>query len=240
MSTGPEAAEAPDTSAIEAADAPAAAAPGPYRSRWRSWTFDKWIELVATFVLAGTTLAVAWSGYQSARWSGVQSTNYSLASARRLDATRAATRAGQLRIIDATAFNTWLLAKTSGNEKAATLQEKRFRAEFRPAFDAWVGTDPFNDPNAPPGPLTMPQYSLALEAEADVLEAEATAKFDLGRAANQQSDDYVLLTVVLAAALFLAGVSSRFEWRSSRGAVVGLSAAFLVYGIVMIVRYPIA
>lgn len=200
MSADAEAAGAADTSAIKAPVAPAAAR-RPYRSRWRSWTADEWIELAATW--SSRAPPSRWPGAATSPRGGAACSRRTTRSRRRAGWTprEPATRAGQLRIIDATAFSTWLLAKTSGNEKAGTLQEKRFRAEFRPAFDAWVGTDPFNDPNAPPGPLTMPQYSLALEAEADVLEAEATANFDLGRAANQQSDDYVLLTVFLAAAL---------------------------------------
>lgn len=220
-------------------EASPAGAARPLRSRWRSWSADRWIELVATVVLAGGTLAVAWSGYQSTRWSGVQSADYSLAAARRVDATRAATRAGQLRIIDSTAFNTWLLAKTTENATAATVQERRFRPEFRPAFDAWVATDPFNNASAPPSPLVMPQYQLALDAQADALETQAAALFEQGQQANQNSDDYVLLTVFLAACLFLAGVSSRFEWRSARGAVVAISLAILAYGVVALVVSPI-
>ena len=48
----------------------------------------------------------------------------------------------------------------------ANFIQKRFRAEFRPAFEAWLATNPFNNPNALPGPLFMPQYKLSLQEKA--------------------------------------------------------------------------
>jgi hypothetical protein len=44
----------------------------------------------------------------------------------------------------------------------------RFRPEFRPAFEAWLTTAPFNNPNAPPGPLYMPQYAISEGEESNM------------------------------------------------------------------------
>src|SRR6478735_9071397 len=68
---------------------------------------ERTLELVAVVLLAFTTLATAWSGYQAARWSGEQSQSYARASATRVKGQQQATENGQLRIADLTSFNQW-------------------------------------------------------------------------------------------------------------------------------------
>ena len=193
----------------------------------------------AVAVLALATLAAAWSGYQAARWSGVQATSFSQAAARRVDATRAATAAGQLALYDNTVFSAWIGARSTGNSQLEAFEMARFRPEFKVAFDAWLATRPFDDPAAPSSPFALPAYQVSLAHAADDFETEASHLFELGVAANQQSDDYVLITVFLAASLFFAGIASRFAWRPAELAILGLSVVTLAYGVASIVGYPV-
>src|SRR3954466_6420822 len=85
---------------------------------------ERRLELAAVLLLALTTLATAWSGYQAARWSGEQSQHYARASAPRVKAVQAATRSGQLRIDDLLYFNEWLNARRAGDRKLATIYRK--------------------------------------------------------------------------------------------------------------------
>jgi len=119
------------------------------------------------------------------------------------------------------------------------MYEKRFRAEFRPAFDAWMATDPLNNAQAPSGPMVMPQYVLADSQRATDLEAQASALFDSGNDANEFGDQYVLNTVFLASALFLAGISERFSWRILRTIVLTLASGLLLLGVFNVIRLPI-
>jgi hypothetical protein len=68
---------------------------------------------------------------------------------------------GQLRLYDAITFNDWLTAEQMGNQDLARRFEARFRPAFRVAFDAWMKTDPFNNPRALPGPMFMPEYHVS-------------------------------------------------------------------------------
>ena len=213
--------------------------PGDSERRWSDKRIERSLEIVVTAILAFATLASAWSGYQATRWSGVQSTAFSQAAAGRVDATRAATRAGQLALYDSIVFSQWATAKATGNSALATFEERRFRPEFTTAFDAWLATDPLIDAAAPSSPLVMPEYEIGLEAQSNELEAQATVSFDRGVQANQRADDYVLNTVALAATLFLAGIALRFNWRPVQIMVIGLSVVTLGYGLINIVRYPI-
>ena len=75
-------------------------------------------------------------------------------------------------------FTSWLNAYSTHETELAGIYEKRFRDEFRPIFKAWLATDPFNNPNAPAGPLLMPEYHLELSDKADKL-AQDSAKLPL-------------------------------------------------------------
>jgi hypothetical protein len=206
-------------------------------SRWDRW--EPLAEFIATIVLALATLATAWSGYQSARWGGEQATKFSQAGALRTESTRASTKAGQIAQVDIGLFTNWINAFAEDNQELADFYEDRFRPEFKVAFEAWLVTDPRNNPDAPQSPFSMPEYVVSFGQEAERLEEEASLTFEQGSTANQISDDYILNTVVLASVLFLAGVQTRLNSVPARMFIVLLSIIILTYGLVNIATYPI-
>ncbi|MFC2046409.1 hypothetical protein ACFLTC_02680 [Chloroflexota bacterium] len=201
---------------------------------------ERWTEIILAVMLGAVALATAWSGYQSARWGGLQSIKFSQAGALRTESMRASTSAGQLIQVDIGMFNNWVNAWAQGNEDLVEFYQTRFRPEFEPAFEAWWATDPANNPDAPDGPLSMPEYKVSKVEEADQLQLEAEATFEEGRAANQQSDDYVLNAVILASVLFLAGIATRFDWLPVRVAIIVAGMVLLVMGLYNLAVYPIA
>ena len=178
------------------------------------------LELVATLLLAIATVGIAWSGYQAARWSGFQSEQYASATHTRTVANREATRSGQARLQDLLNFNRWLEVSTEDNTTLADLYLRRFRPQFRPAFDAWLAQDPLNNPDGVASPLYMPQYRLPGFERAERLDRVADRHIDEAKAATENTDDYILLTVFLAVVLFFAGISLRFTWSAMRTTVV--------------------
>jgi len=120
----------------------------------------------------------------------------------------------------------WIKAEAAGNQKVAQLFARRMRPEFRPAFEAWVKTDPINNAEAPPGPMMMPEYRNANAQATIQREKEATEAFEQGAAARGVSDKYVRATVVLATVLLLVAISQRFKTPAVR---MGLAiVAFLL------------
>jgi hypothetical protein len=189
--------------------------------------------------LSLATLAAAWGGYQAARWGGVQSTRYGEASAARIESTRQSSTGYQLAQLDIATFTNFMNAYAQGNTDLADFYVKRFRPDFRPAYEAWMALDPLTNPDAPPSPFGMPEYQLPQAAEADRLSAEAATLFAEGKEANQTSDNYVLTTVVLAMVLFFGGISSQLDWLPVRGALVGFAALVLIFGLARLARFPI-
>ena len=169
------------------------------------------IEILEAILLAIVAVATAWSGYQTARWDSRQAFLYGNSSKQRFLADQRATRGGQEQLYDASTFGSWLAATATGNTKAAALFERRFRPEFRPAFRAWLNTDPFHNPKAPPGPLVMRQYHNASLIASAVASEKASAAFEEGTKAREHGDDYLRNTVLLATVLFLTALAGRFK-----------------------------
>ena len=199
---------------------------------------ERRFEVVATVLLAVSALATAWSGYQASLWDGIQSSDYSQASALRVESGQKLTEANQLRIADLTVFENYIDASLTGEPEVADFYRSRFRDEFVPAFEAWQATDQA-DPDAPPSPFATDEYALAPEQEGRDLEAQAHATFEAGEDANRHSDRYVLTTLFFASALFFAAISERFSVVQLRAALLGIAALGLVAGLVITVTLPV-
>jgi hypothetical protein len=205
----------------------------------RQERIDRWFQVITAIMLGVVALATAWSGYQATRWAGEQSTLYARASALRVESTRASTLAGQFKLYDSIAVNNWLNAYTQGNTKLAHIFQRRFRPELQVAFTAWMATNPFSNPNAPPGPLFMPQYKVSQDELANRLDAQAAATFDEGQAAKEQGDAYVLNTVFLATVLFLTAITENFKWNQVKAVILAIALVMLLFGIYHLIIYPV-
>jgi hypothetical protein len=200
---------------------------------------ERWFEVVTAILLGVVAVATAWSGYQATRWSGDQSTLYAEASTLRVESTRDATLATQYELYDVITLNNWINAYTQGNSKLANIYERRFRPEFQPAFTAWMATDPFTNPKAPPGPFSMPQYKLSLQEQANQLDAKSAQTFAEGQVARDQGDAYVRITVLLAMILFLTAITENFEWNTIRAVILIVATGILLFCLFRIFTYPI-
>ena len=182
------------------------------------------VELLATILLAVAAVATAWSTYQSVRWRGEQAENSSMATAAHIASAEASTRAGQLAQIDVNSFSQWVDADVGGDDELARFYSERFRDEFRPAFEAWMATNPRSNPNAPNTPFEMPEYRLAEAERARELNAVAGRRARTAEDAIQRSDDYMLAVVLFATSLFFAGISAKFRSPRHREVLVGVGA----------------
>ena len=131
------------------------------------------IELGATLLLAFAAVSTAWCGYQATRWNGEQAKSAAAASATRFQAARAADLANAQTQVDVATFVAWADAYAREDQVLTDFYQARFRAEFKPAVDAWLATRPLRNPDAPLTPFAMPEYKLASAADADRLDNQA-------------------------------------------------------------------
>jgi hypothetical protein len=196
------------------------------------------VQVVEVVLLSIVTLTAAWAGYSAARWSTDSRVEIAESSTLRNLATRADLEANTLRNFDASTFNAWFIAFTLNSPQKEAIAVRRFRPAFRVAFNAWMATDPLHNPHAPPGPTYMPQYKLPAQAQANRLDNEAAAKFNAGNQAGTTSDNFVQITVFLAAVLFLVGIGSSFKLYGVRYALISFGVALLIISLVLIAQQP--
>lgn len=202
----------------------------------RRW--EEVLEILEVVVLALAAIATAWSGYQAARGDGQQSILYSDASVDRVQANTAASLGQQRLAADGAMFSAWLQARAANDRQLQAMLVRRFSPEYRTAFTAWLGTEPFTNPDAPPGPGYMPEYHNPQMEQAETLNEKAAGLEKAGTEARHTAEEYVRATVLFALVLFLVAVGQRFRLRGVRIATIAIALALFAYGFYEIVTLP--
>ena len=199
---------------------------------------SRMVQIGEALLLSLVTIAAAWSGYAAAKWGTESRIELAQAATLRNLATRADLSALSTRNFDSSTFNAWFTAFTLDDPQKQAIAARRFRPELKVAFDAWMATDPLRNPHSPPGPTYMPQYKLADQAKAEALDREAVEASAAGNHAGLVGDNYVRITVFLAAVLFLVGIGSTFKLHTIRYALITIGSVLLILATVLILRQP--
>lgn len=86
----------------------------------------------------------------------------------------------------------------------------------------------------------MDEYRLEPEQEAKRLSEESAQKFEEARQANENSDDYIMITVLFASVMFFGGISTQVETPRYRITLLAIGALVLCAALGVVVTYPIA
>jgi len=189
---------------------------------------SRWVEITCAFVLSLATTASAWCAYQSTLWGGVQTFRLAAANKANRASVEETLAALQYKSFDASMFINWMHAKHEGNERHEKFLFHRFRPEAKRAVEAWLKTDPFNDPAAPSGPFKMAEYAQPELDEAKRLDELSAQKHAAAQQANETSDAYVLLTVLFASVLFFGGIASTIDFRRLRIIILAIALVLFV------------
>ena len=201
----------------------------------------KRLELAATVLLAVAAVATAWSSYQANRWNGEQAKAASQTNAIRIDAARAQGEAQAETEVDVALFIQWVDADAHDEEELADFYASRFRDEFQPAFDAWLATDPFDEPrraarrrspcrSTRSRPRTRPTSTTGRPR----CRRRPCAR-DIQRATN-----YVLAVVLFAVALFFAGISTKLDSERLRAMLLVVGWVVFLGTVAWIATFPIS
>jgi hypothetical protein len=189
-----------------------------------------WFEPLALVLLSLATVGTAWCSYQAAVWSGIsqRTMNLSAAAGRRSAASQL--QAYQFATVDIILFSQYINARSESNVALAEFYSRRFRGEAKTAFDAWMATRPFDDPNAPPHPFVTNLYHPQLLVQAAAAGEESQGFWLQAGEAGRTSRSYVLITVILASALFCGGTAPKFNALWIRRAVLALGLGAFLFG----------
>jgi hypothetical protein len=196
-------------------------------------------EPVALVLLSLATVGTAWCSFQAAVWGGVSQRTMNQSAVVGRHATANELQSLQLRLADVMLFSQYVNARAVSNESLAQFYADRFRDEAKTAFLAWMATHPFENPDAPAHPFVTNFYQPRLLEKARTAEAESERLWQQAGEAGRNSRGYVLITVLLASALFCGGTASKFDALWIRRAVLALGLAAFVFAIARLVLLPI-
>jgi hypothetical protein len=221
--------------------APVSAPSSSRRADWTAYISHNAIEIWAAVLLSVATVATAWCAYQATRWGGEQQRHTAAASAARVEASRAYNRGLELVAIDADLFSDYAQAVATGDTvMQAFYVDHMFRQEFIPVLNAWLATDPLNNPDAPRNPFDDEAYLDGLMAEPNALLADAERRTEQAEEANQTTDEYILDTVFYATVLFFAGVSTKFSSHRVKVSLLALGTVIFLIVLMRLFITPIA
>jgi hypothetical protein len=176
---------------------------------------DRFLELIVVLLLGITTVGTAWCGFQATRWNGQSGDLNGEASAHRVEGSRLFGLATQ-RIT----YDSIVVAKyaEAAQQRNVGLQQFYRQSVVRPAFipflDRWEAAAKAGKPSV--GVFEDKDYLADQFADYNktVVAAEQAARES--QEAGEVAESYVGTTILLAVALFFAGVTSSFKARFAR------------------------
>src|SRR5258705_4534474 len=196
-------------------------------------------EPVVLVLLSLATVGTAWCSFQAASWGGVAQGTMNLSTASSRNAVVAQLQNSQMGLLDVLLFSQYINARAGSNETLARFYADRFRGEAKTAFESWMATQPFENAGAPPHPFVTNLYRPRLLDEARLEEAQSQRLWQQAGEAGRTSRSYVLITVLLASALFCGGTASKFETLWIRRSVLALGMGAFVFAAARLLVLPI-
>lgn len=201
------------------------------------------IEIAQAILLSAVVVATAWCSYQAGLWSGKQS--FSIANSYSIGriATEKQLVAENVRTVDSISVLNFATAVIEKRHDIANFHLQHVRPELRELFEAWLATDPLENPDAPPHPLAMPQYTeeiaLSYTKEAEQMRQDAELKMEDAHHAKRISSDYVFMTVLFSIVLFIGGILSKITSLKIQVFLLSLDYVVAIVTFVWLLQLPL-
>ncbi len=199
---------------------------------------DRILEIVAVLILGITTVGTAWCGFQASQWSDQSADLARTASDQHVEGARLFGAAIQRVSYDSSIVAQYAQARARGDERLLRFyRETLIRPAFRPMLQQWEAD--IQQGRTPTGLTEDPAY-LAREF-ADYQKTVVAA--EQANVASQQASDnargYVAITILLAVALFFAGVTASFRYRIARVMLLVAAIGTVAVAAVQLVDLPV-
>jgi hypothetical protein len=190
-------------------------------------------------VLLGiATLGSAWCGYQATRWNGEGTDLARTAAEVGFDAAREFGLATQLVTYDSNMVAQYAQAFAAEDEGLVQFfRETLIREEFLPVLDDWEASIAGGE--TPVNLLADTDYLDSQFSDYRTTQAAAQDYNQQAEAAGDTTDDYVLTTVLLASAVFFAGLTSSFRVRFAQLLLLTGSSVLIAYAAVKLSDLPV-
>lgn len=196
-------------------------------------------ELTIAILLALTSLASTWCGYQASNWGSSQIQSQDAADTAERQAAEDTIVALQLRNFDGITMLSYWEAIREGDVQTQQAHLARMRPQLRAAIEAALAGGILTDPSVP-GPLQRPEYRLAEEDNARARREDAARLRSSVQTAGRASADYVLLTLMFASVLFFGGVTGTLDSQRARRFLGGAAVLIFLIAIVRLTFLPVS
>lgn len=199
----------------------------------------KWIETIATILLSAATVLSAWCVYQSSQWSGEQYFRIDDETSANQFRLQYEVSGAQRQTAELQLFLEYSAAVTDSNTRLANFLFARFPKSFKEVFAIWEKQDPYNNPNAPSSPFRMKEYVIPELEEAKRYEEQALAFKKAANESDSNSDNYVLLSLILSTVLFFSGMTGVADAMRNQKILLGIASLIFVTALVFIFTMPV-
>jgi hypothetical protein len=196
------------------------------------------LELIAVILLGLAATATAWGAFQAGQYDGQMLTAFTEANLNLTDANAYYSEGTQTYIEDELIFLRYVEAVNEDDVELATYLRESLMSDQLFAAIEWWETDgvefdtPFVEEN--------PNYTIESYVLADELAVATDESFEAGKEANKTGDTYNLITVLLAAALFVLGIATSFKVLPVRIGLIAIGATIFAGSTIWMLTLPIA
>jgi hypothetical protein len=199
---------------------------------------DRLLELIVVLLLGITTVGTAWCGFQATRWNGQSGDLNAVAGQQYVEGARLFGLATQRVSYDSSVVARY--AEISQERNAALLSFYRHsvvRPDFLPVLDRWQAATKSGGSGV--GVFEDKTYLEAQFADYQQTVLAAQQATQDAQRAGGIADGYVRTTILLAVALFFAGVTSSFRYRLARLLLLVAATGTVALAAARIVGLPI-
>jgi hypothetical protein len=200
---------------------------------------DRLLELIVVLLLGITTVGTAWCGFQATRWNARSGDLNGVASQQYIEGARLFGLASQRVSYDSSVVARYAEISQAGNAALLTFyRESVVRPEFLPVLERWQAA--VRSGKSPVGVFEDKAYLAGQFAEYQKTVVAAQQATQESQRAGEVADGYVRTTILLAVALFFAGVTSSFRYRLARLLLLIAATGTVALAAARIVGLPIA
>jgi ABC-type multidrug transport system fused ATPase/permease subunit len=198
------------------------------------------IEISSAILLAVVIVCIAWSSYQSTLWGGVMTFKIRESNSNMQQFMINTIQQGQYSVADVILFTEYIDAISSGDQELADFYFQRLRPEFKPAVQAWLDMEPFENPHAAPHPFVMQEYKRISSDKAEEFRRESSKILQEALQANTNSDNFILVVVIYSSVLFVLGILDKITTIRLRLMLFSVALAMFSIATINMFSLPLA
>jgi len=185
-------------------------------------------------------VAISYSSYEAHLWSGIQTFLLRDVNRDSLQAAKEEMSQGQHTIIDVMTFTQYSNALIKNDQNISNFYYQRFTPEMKIAVDAWLQTDPLKNPNAPSSPFVMSEYNRTHVLLAQQFEEKTNLELQQAQQANENSSNYVFLSVLYSSSLFIDGIIGRTLNKKLGHILLYITMTITIIATIILIQIPTA